>query len=211
MKGGGAVRNLLMATGAALGFLAGAGAALADDPAGRWRLVTEVSPIDDSGNVYLSVTADAEIADQFGRRTRPMLTLACRENATSLWLNFGGLFMADIQGFGDVTVRADAERARRISMRASSDHEALGLWSGGQAIPFIRGLFGRETLFVRAVPFSGRQVDLTFPIAGLAEAAKPLAAACHWGAPGAPRSHREKSVLEKQVDELLARPPGQKP
>ncbi|MFZ2869635.1 type VI secretion system-associated protein TagO [Zavarzinia sp.] len=204
------MRNLLLAGIAALEVVAAATCSLAGEGAGHWRVVTEVSPIDDSRNVYLSVASDAEIADRFGRPVRPALHLACRENVTSLWLNFGGLFMADIQGFGDVTVRVDAERARRISMRASTDHEALGLWTGGQAVPFIQGLFGRENLFVRAVPFSSGAVDLTFAIGGLAEAVKPLATACHWGAHGSPRP-RPKSELEKQVDELLVRPSGQKP
>jgi hypothetical protein len=64
--------------------------------------------------------------------------------------------------------------AKTKSSDESNDNEALGLWSGGAAIPFIKELFGATTLLVRATPFNESAVTAELPIAGLEEAIKPL-------------------------------------
>ena len=88
--------------------------------------------------------------------------------------------MADIQGKGRITYRLDSEDAARHTFRESNDNQALGLWSGGQAIPFIKGMLGHDRMLIRATPFSDSTVTGEFNIAGLDEAIKPLREACNW-------------------------------
>jgi type VI secretion system protein VasI len=150
------------------------------DPESRWRVKTETSKIDDSKNVFMSLEAKDPHRNRFGEAEHPTLLIACRENVTNLWIWFAGEFMSDLQGRGRVTYRIDKQEARSRSFRESNDHVALGLWSGGAAIPFIKEMFGASWLFVRAVPFSESAVTAEFPIAGIEEAITPLREACHW-------------------------------
>jgi type VI secretion system protein VasI len=109
----------------------------------NWIISTEKSKIDDSENVYMYVTSRDAVRDKFERMYFPKLWIACRENTTSLVVNFDGMFMADIQGYGDVIYRIDKQPAGTIAMTESTSSEALGLWSGGGSIPFIKRLLER--------------------------------------------------------------------
>ncbi len=146
----------------------------------EWRVRTDVSPVDDSKNVFLSVTGGNGITDRYGRDSEMTLVIACRENTTSAWVNFGGHFMSDIQGAGRVTYRVDSKPAQTKSFGESSNHEALGLWNGGTAIPWVKSLFGGDRLYLEAMPYSESKVHDFFPIAGLEEAIAPLRESCGW-------------------------------
>lgn len=146
----------------------------------KWLVREEVSKIDDSKNVLLYLSATEPITDRLGQPSILALSIACREGKTNLWLYFGGQFMADLNGGGRVTYRIDKAAAKTRSFEESNDNEALGLWSGGAAIPFIKELFGGTTLLVRATPFNESSVTAELPIAGLEEAIKPLRQACNW-------------------------------
>ena len=88
--------------------------------------------------------------------------------------------MADIQGYGTITYRIDDQPARKKEFGESTNNEVLGLWNGGTAIPFIKSLFGAETLRVRAMPFNESALETTFSVAGLTEEIGPLRKACGW-------------------------------
>lgn len=145
-----------------------------------WRSNSTTSAVDDSQRIVLSVESLEPIRSRFGSPGPADLMIRCEENTTSLFIHFNGLFMADIQSYGQVTTRIDDQRARTISMSASTNNEALGLWRGGASIPFIRTLFDGDRLFVRATPFNENRVEMTFPIAGLERAIEPLREACNW-------------------------------
>ncbi|SMF05206.1 type VI secretion system protein VasI [Tistlia consotensis] len=146
----------------------------------KWRVTIERSKIDDTTNVFMFLDARGEIRRRFGGTGYPTLVIACRENKTGLWLTFAGHFMADNGSYGDVTFRIDSEKAFDRSLSESTDHEALGLWSGDRSIPFIKQLFGKKTLLVRATPFSESSLTMEFPITGVEDAIEPLRKACHW-------------------------------
>jgi len=145
----------------------------------KWRIRTVISDIDDSTNVFLSVTSKEVVRSRFGRSDYLTLFIQCRENTTLTYVHFAGNFMSDYQ-HGTVTYRLDKTPAQRIRMKESNDHEALGLWGGSKAIPFVKGMFGYDNLLVKATPHSENAVSAVFPIAGLEEAIKPLREACHW-------------------------------
>lgn len=146
----------------------------------EWTVRTTVSPVDDSKNVFLQVSGENGITNQYGQDADMTLTLACRENATSAYVFFGGHFMSSIQGAGRVTYRVDKQPAQTKNFEESNNHEALGLWNGGSAIPFIKSLFGGTSLYLEATPYSDNRVSDFFPIAGLEDAITPLREACGW-------------------------------
>ncbi len=148
--------------------------------ASRWNVQVEQSKIDDSRNVFLYVDSLEPIRNQFGQASNGNLVISCRENETSLWFKFGGHFMSDLEEGGRITYRVDKQVAKSKSFTESTNYEALGLWSGGVALPFIKELFGANVLLVRATPYSESPVTMEFPISGLEGAIDPLREACHW-------------------------------
>lgn len=145
----------------------------------NWSVSTEVSSLDDSKNVFLISEALETNRGRFGNEVRFRLLVACRENVTSVWIHFGGMFMSDYQ-HGKVTYRLDKQKAKSKSFRESNNNEALGLWNGGSAIPFIRELFGHERLLIVATPHSESSVEATFDISGIEDVIIPLKEACKW-------------------------------
>lgn len=146
----------------------------------KWNVRRDVSKLDDTENVFLTLVSDNAQRGRFGGDENAVLVMACRENTTSLWVRFGGHFMADNAGGGRVTFRIDDQKASVKSFRESNNHEALGLWNGGTSIPFIKDLFKAKHLLLRATPLSESSLTYEFTIMGLDEAIKPLRAACHW-------------------------------
>lgn len=154
--------------------------AIAPIPGVQWRVQTDTSAIDDSKSVYLQVTSDNDIPGKYGGMGPATLLIRCMENTTSVMLKFNDHFMADIQGYGDVTYRIDERKAAKRGFEESTDHEWLGLWNGGAAIPFIKTMLGGEKMIVRATPFSESAIEATFRIGGLEEKIEPLRSACSW-------------------------------
>ncbi len=146
---------------------------------GDWNVLIEKSKIDDSRKVYLQLQNSELITDRFGTKKNIVLTLACRENTTSLVINFD-TFMSSNQGGGRVTFRIDKQKAAKINMTESNGNQALGLWNGSKAIPFIKKMFGKSTLLIRATPFSASSMTPIFKIKGIETSIKPLMEACNW-------------------------------
>jgi type VI secretion system protein VasI len=148
-------------------------------PMGKWAVSTEKSPIDDTTNVFLSLASSEDISARFGGPGPMRVFLQCRENKTLIYFTFNGHFMSDHQ-HGKVTYRLDDAPSGTINMQESTDHEALGLWNGRASIPFVKKMFGHDTLLIRATPFSESPVTATFPITGLENAIEPLRKSCGW-------------------------------
>lgn len=153
--------------------------AASETPA-NWNVSISQSKIDDSKTVILTTDAKETVAGMFNRAARPWLVLRCLRNTTSAYINFDGLHMADIQGYGRVTFRVDKQKAFTRSANVSTDNKALGFWNGGSAIPFIKQLFGGSTLLIQATPFSESAVTFSMNIQGLEDAIKPLRETCNW-------------------------------
>ncbi|MGH6824253.1 type VI secretion system-associated protein TagO [Methyloceanibacter sp.] len=158
---------------------------------GQWKMTTDVSKIDDSTNVFLSLDSTEPIVGRFGEKGPMEFYIACRENKTDLFFRFAGEFMSSLEGGGKITYRIDKRQAQTKEFDESNNHEGLGLWGGGNAIPFLRSLVGGERLFIRATPYNESPVNGEFVIAGLENALKPLSQACGWpiaDASGGPNS-----------------------
>lgn len=150
------------------------------ESSGKWHISIDKSKIDDSSTVMAILFADEPVAGRFSRTATPALILRCLENVTSMYINFDGLFMSDTQNYGKVTFRVDKRPAFVKGMSASTSNKALGLWSGGSAIPFIKGLLGGTTLVVRAMPFNESARTMEFSIKGIEAAIEPIKKECKW-------------------------------
>jgi type VI secretion system protein VasI len=140
----------------------------------------DISPLTDDKNVYLSLSSENELPGQFGDSGKADLLLRCRENTTSVVIVMNDQFMASIQGYGKVEYRLDENPMKSVSMKESTDNKALGLWNGGQAIPFITTLLASEKLVLRATPFNQSAMTATFDLRGISNAIQELRETCNW-------------------------------
>ena len=148
--------------------------------AGRWSVRTETSKMTDTTNVFLRLDSNETIAGRFGGPGNGALWLRCRENTTAVLFAFNNHFMSDIQGYGRIEYRLDKAKMAKIYAAASTDNKTLGLWRGARAIPFIKSMFGKDMLVLRATPFNGSRLTLSYDIRGLEQAIAPLRKACNW-------------------------------
>lgn len=87
---------------------------------------------------------------------------------------------SEYNDYGDVTYRIDENPSKSIAMDESTDNRALGLWSGGQAIPFIKQMLGGQTMVTRFTPYNDSPVTAEFNISGLDKAIIALREQCKW-------------------------------
>jgi len=145
--------------------------------ADNWLVQQEISPLDDSTNVFLWTEALETIPDRFGQPMTPTLLIRCQENTTSVAINWE-MYLGI--GESQIIYRIDRLPAETQEWRLSTNREAIGLWNGSSAIPFINRLFDREMLLARITPYGESPVTAVFRIGGLKAAAAPLMEACHW-------------------------------
>jgi type VI secretion system protein VasI len=141
---------------------------------GKWNMRTEMSPVDDSMNVFLRLEAEDTIATRFGQETKPIMIIRCKENETDvliLWENYLGLDDTE------VLIRLDKEPAKETRWDLSTDNSAT---FHRNPIPFIREMLKRETLLARTTPYSENPATTTFDIRGLAAVIGKVQEACHW-------------------------------
>lgn len=151
------------------------------EPPSPWRVNKWTSQMDDSPAVSLTSSSDSIYTGAYGGAPGPAtLHLRCLENETNLFIKLNGHFLADIQSYGKVTYRIDDQQARTVRMAESTNNKALGLWSGGQAIPVIRRMLNHDQVTMRVTPYNQSPETITFPIDRIEEDIKPLRTACHW-------------------------------
>ena len=145
----------------------------------KWVVRSSTSEIDDTTNVYISLESNEPIVGRYGKSGPMTIFIQCRENTTMLYVHFNGHFMSDYRN-GTITYRLDDRPAQNKAMQESNDNSALGLWKGGSSIPFIKQLFGHDTLLIRATPHSESSITGKFSIGGLKEKIEPLRKSCNW-------------------------------
>lgn len=142
-------------------------------PAGEWKVSEDISKIDDSRIVYLSVPADEPFVTGY-KRGHPTLWLRCAENRTTMFITYGVFLTV---GEIDVLLRVDKEKAFRQTWDASTDNKAV---FARKPIREAKRLLGRSTLLVQITPHGENPVTSTFPIAGLDKSITPLRKQCGW-------------------------------
>lgn len=142
-----------------------------------WRIRTETSPIDDSRNVYLSIAANQAFVNSSERWILPTLVVRCKEDTTALIAAWG---MSLGIGEAPILYRIDSQPDQTEIWQLSTANDAIGLWNGSAAIPFVKRLFGAEQLLLQVTPLGENSVTSTFEVAGLEQVNEPLRKACHW-------------------------------
>ena len=143
-------------------------------PVEQWVVEEERSPIDDSPKVTAGL-APKEVSSTGIRDGSMFLIMRCSENTTSV------IFSTDMFMLNEtvaVTTRFGKEPATTTQWGRSTNYQAVGLWSGSQAIPFIRRLVNHETLVVRIQDRD--QLNAEFELGNVREVAQKIADACNW-------------------------------
>lgn len=141
--------------------------------ASNWEIEESQSALDDSPKVVATLlpTQGAQRSFMGG----PALVLRCIENTTSVVL-FTGQFM--IGDSASVTYRIGSDAAVTQQWNGSSNRQAVGLWSGSQAIPFIKALMDGERLVMRVE--ARERTDAEFEVGNVSVVRDKIAAACNW-------------------------------
>jgi type VI secretion system protein VasI len=141
---------------------------------GKWNVRVETSPINDSKNVYLSLTSNESIPSMIGT-TQPVLLARCKENSTDVFVNWDVYLGMEET---DVLSRLDSEPAKTENWSISTDYKAT--FYGGSDIAFLKQLMNHEKLLLQVTPYGESPVMISFSLSGLPEAIRPLQDACGW-------------------------------
>lgn len=142
---------------------------------GKWQVSTKTSPVDDSENVFVSLSANDSFRSNFGESITPDLYITCREKKTELFINWDTYL-----GLNETQMlsRLDKQKAKTKTWDISSDTKAV--FYRGNVIEFIKSLSQANVMFTQITPYNESPVSATFDLAGLSEALKPLQKACGW-------------------------------
>jgi len=147
------------------------------EPAGeQWSYNQDVSVLDGRTDVWLSVLSSNVQPNQIGRPEPAELWVQCIQNTTSLGITFND-YVSENQS---VRYRLGEGQPQSVRMRVAAGGEGLGLWSGGQSIPFVRQMLDEERLVIGYQSYGNSRLEFTFDISGLRERIGPLAEACGW-------------------------------
>ncbi|MBL0875784.1 type VI secretion protein [Serratia nevei] len=143
--------------------------------AGKWETRSEKSPIDDSSNEFVYLSAENQIRGQFGGSITPFLFITCREKKTELFINWETFLGIDGTR---VLTRIDSQKAVNRTWQISTDNKAT--FYSGQTISLIKELMKSKKMFVQITPYGENPAQATFDLSGLSTAIKPLREACKW-------------------------------
>ncbi|GAA5075700.1 hypothetical protein GCM10023209_23970 [Roseibacterium beibuensis] len=148
--------------------------------AGPWEIVEVVPPVGSQNALVMSSPSFQDLPGIFARSAPAELVLSCLENTTQFEVRFGENFMSDVGDYGTLIYKVDDQAPVSLEADVSANNRALGLFTGAEAIPLIRGLFEHERLLVSATSFTGRTLNASFSIEGLETAIEPLRTLCNW-------------------------------
>ena len=143
----------------------------------HWIMREDSSPIDDSPRVVIVNRAD-QTEGVSGWRDKPRMILRCRRNETNMYVIVGDYLGSD--GRKSVTYRFGDQPAQQASWSTSTDNDAVGLWSGGQAIDFMKRLLDVTRFVFNVTPYNSAPVTAVFKTGELRDKLETLSSACNW-------------------------------
>ncbi|HYN82159.1 MAG TPA: type VI secretion system-associated protein TagO [Gemmatimonadaceae bacterium] len=141
---------------------------------GKWIVRTDKSPINDTTNVYLSLSSEQSVRSGYDTVT-PTLIIRCAEGKTNAYITWD-LYLG-LESTSMLT-RLDKGPAVTKTWSISTDNKAV--FVSGSDMAFAKQLMSHQTLLAQITPYSQSPVMATFDIGGLSEAIKPLREACKW-------------------------------
>lgn len=150
-------------------------------PGDQWSIIATTSEMTDKPLVIMRLESTNEAScGRYKDPTPITLLLRCEDNTTNVVIGAEQCFFSSHGGNGRVEYRLDSDPPATARMEASNSNEALGLWSGTRAIPFIKAMFGKTDLLVEMTPFNENSLRVEFDISGTENAVEQLRAACGW-------------------------------
>lgn len=135
---------------------------------GKWRLQTDVSPIDDSKSYFLILESEDEVAGMFGTSYKPSLYIRFKEGVLEAYITYNTYIGT---GEVDVTTRFDKNEAETESWGLSTDGKAV---FAVYATSFIQSVVEAKTLVVRLTPYGESPITVSFDLRGIDKAIKPI-------------------------------------
>ncbi len=141
---------------------------------GKWLVSSDKSPINDSTNVLLMLSAEQAVSSGYNTVT-PKLIIRCKEGKTNAYITWD-LYL----GLDSTTMltRLDKEAAVTKSWSISTDNKAV--FVSGSDIAFAKQLMEHQALLAQITPYGESPVMANFELEGLTEAIKPLREECKW-------------------------------
>ena len=148
----------------------------------KWTSHIDTSQMTDEKSVYLINLATVDNNDVLSSTAR--LTIRCRENTTSAIWSFDDYLGDDYSDvYSDdkrLMIRVDDNPPKTYRLSVSTDNDSVGMWSGGQAIPFIKSIATANKIVTRITPYNSAPRESVFDISGLDLFLPELREACHW-------------------------------
>lgn len=143
-------------------------------PAVIWHIEEDKSPLDDSIKFTAGLSPKTVTTSGIGD-AEMYLVVRCAENTTSV-VFVTSMFM--ISERPTVTIRVGDEPARTERWSRSTNYKAVGLWSGGEAIPFLKRLKDNVRLAVRIEDKD--RVDAEFDLGDVSAHIQKIRGYCKW-------------------------------
>lgn len=141
---------------------------------GKWIVKTDKSPINDTINVYLSLSSEQSVSSGYNTVT-PMLLIRCAEGKTNAYITWD-LYL----GLESTKMLTRLDKAPAVTKTWSISTDNKAVFVSGNDMAFVKQLMLHQTLLTQITPYSQSPVMATFDIGGLSEAIKPLRDACKW-------------------------------
>ncbi|KIT14582.1 type VI secretion system-associated protein TagO [Jannaschia aquimarina] len=142
-----------------------------------WRTEIDLSDLDGTHDVFLSVPSAAPLRCGAGRAT---LFLRCLGDRTAAFIWHGCDAAKLVPDTRAVTLRVDDGPIRHARWQVGGDSATLGLWEYRPARRLIEAIQNGRVLHVAFRDHIDRTHEMSFPVAGLREAGAPLRIACGW-------------------------------
>ncbi len=137
---------------------------------GKWSVSSETNPVDDTETVKITLDADSG-TNRFGNRVH--LIARCQSNKTDLYISWNDYLGSE----SSVLTRIGNNKSVTSLWGLSTDSQAT---FHSNPIQFIKDMINDDKLIAQVTPYSESPVKVTFDIAGLPAAIKPLREACKW-------------------------------
>ena len=141
---------------------------------GKWIVRTDKSPINDTTNVYLSLSSEQSVHSGYDTVT-PTLFIRCAGGKTNAYITWD-LYL----GLESTSMLTRLDKAPAVTKTWSISTDNKAVFVSGSDVAFAKQLMAHQTLLAQITPYSQSPVMATFDIGGLSEAIKPLREACKW-------------------------------
>lgn len=142
------------------------------DSLGKWKVITEKSPIDDSQNVFASLLADEYLETDQAKFTRPSLILRCKEKKVE-----GYILWDQKLGYVDVLVNTRIGKSEQEGARWTLSADKMAAFIPDPTA-FAQKLIGQDSLFATLWIPSSDPLSINYDIRGANNALPPMLEAC---------------------------------